>query len=99
MDVMTTGQQSISIGLSGDNLEVLKIFAETVAERVRSIEGTREVTTSFEEGRPEIHLKLQREKAEQYGISTTQLSSLLATAISGTTATQYHEGERKLMFV
>ena len=85
MDVMTTGQQSISIGLSGDNLEVLKIFAETVAERVRSIEGTREVTTSFEEGRPEIHLKLQREKAEQYGISTTQLSSLLATAISGTT--------------
>lgn len=96
MDVMTTGQQSISIGLSGDNLEVLKIFAETVAERVRSIEGTREVTTSFEEGRPEIHLKLQREKAEQYGISTTQLSSLLATAISGTTATQYHEGGEEI---
>ena len=96
MDTISVGEQSISIGMSGDNLEVLEMFAETVAERVRSVEGTREVTTSFEEGRPEIHLKLQREKADQYGISTTQLSSLLATAISGTTATQYHEGGEEI---
>ena len=95
-DMISTGQQSISIGISGDNLEVLEIFAGTVADRVRSVEGTREVITSFEEGRPEIHLKLQREKAEQYGISTPQLSSLLATAISGTTATQYHDSGEEI---
>jgi len=95
-DMISTGEQSISIGLSGDNLEVLEIFAATVADKVRSVEGTREVTTSFEEGRPEIHLKLQRAKAEQYGISTTQLSSLLTTAISGSTATRYREGGEEI---
>lgn len=96
MDTMSMSGSSISVGLTGDNLEVLRIMANTVAERVKSIEGTREVKTSFEEGRPEIHLKLQREKAEQYGISTMQLSSLLTTAITGTTATQYHEGGEEI---
>lgn len=92
LDVMMGGgQSSIEIGLTGDNLDVLKILAETVAERVKNVEGTREVKTSIENGRPEVHLKLQRQKAEQYGITTAQVSSLLATAINGTTATRYHE--------
>jgi HAE1 family hydrophobic/amphiphilic exporter-1 len=92
LDVAMGGLQSpIEIGLTGDNLDVLKMLADTIAERVKGIEGTREVTTSIENGRPEIHLKLQRKKAEQYGINTTQLSSLLSTAINGTTATRYRE--------
>lgn len=87
-------QAAIDVGLSGDNLEVLKAFADTIAERIKMVEGTREVETSLEDGRPEIHVKINRQKADQYGINGRQLSALLATAINGTTATQYrNEGE------
>lgn len=88
---ISTGQ-AIDIGITGDNLAVLQAFAETIKERVQNIEGAREVKTSMEDGRPEIHLKLKREKADLYGINVTQLSSLLATAVNGTTATRYRTG-------
>jgi HAE1 family hydrophobic/amphiphilic exporter-1 len=92
LDVAMGGLQSpIEIGLTGDNLEVLEMLAQTIATRVKEVEGAREVKTSIEDARPEVHLKLQRKKAEQYGINTTQLSSLLSTAINGTTATRYRE--------
>ncbi|MDD2433371.1 MAG: efflux RND transporter permease subunit [Clostridia bacterium] len=92
LDAAMGGLQSpIEIGLTGDNLEVLEMLAQTIATRVKEVEGAREVKTSIEDARPEVHLKLQRKKAEQYGINTTQLSSLLSTAINGTTATRYRE--------
>lgn len=85
---------SIEIGLMGDNLDVLKALADTVAERIKMVDGTREVQTSLEDGRPEIHVQINRQKANQYGINGMQLSAFLATAINGATATKYrNDGE------
>jgi len=64
----------IQVSLTGDNLEVLKLFSESIADRVKAVEGAREVKTSFETGRPELHLKLKREKADLYGLNSAQLS-------------------------
>ncbi len=94
--MMTSTGSLISIDLKGDDLEVLKAFAQTVAERVKTVEGAREVKTSFEDGRPEIHLSLNRQKADIYGISGAQLASTLATAVNGSTATQYRLGGEEI---
>lgn len=85
---MSAGGSLISVKLTGDNLELLRAFSEGLADRIKTIEGAREVKTSFESGRPELHIKLKRQKADLYGITTAQLSSLVATAINGSTATQ-----------
>jgi len=64
LDVAMGGLQSpIEIGLTGDNLEVLEMLAQTIATRVKEVEGAREVKTSIEDARPEVHLKLQRKKS------------------------------------
>lgn len=91
---MGGAQNPIDIGITGDNLEVLAALADSIKQRVQDVAGTREVKTSIEDGRPEIHLKLNRQKADLYGLTTTQLSGILATAVRGSTATQYRvEGE------
>lgn len=81
----------IQINLTGDNLEVLTALAEDVAAQVKTVEGTREVKTSIEDGRPELEIQINREKAAQYGLNSTQLSMFLATALNGTTATKYRD--------
>jgi len=86
--MMSAGGSLISVKLTGDNLELLRAFSEGLAERIKTIEGAREVKTSFESGRPELHIRLKRQKADLYGITSAQLSSLVATAINGSTATQ-----------
>lgn len=86
----------IQISLTGNNLDVLSSLADTVADRVRSVEGAREVKTSLEDGRPELEIRINREKAAQYGLNSTQLSSFLATAVNGTTATRYRDGGEEI---
>ncbi|MCR4441577.1 MAG: efflux RND transporter permease subunit [Peptococcaceae bacterium] len=78
----------IEIRLTGDNLEVLRAFSEAVAARIKTVDGVREARASFEEGRPELHIRLNREKADLYGINVAQLSSLVAATVNGSTATK-----------
>lgn len=86
--MMSAGGSLISVKLTGDNLQLLRDFSEGLKERIKTVEGAREVKTSFESGRPELHIRLKREKADLYGITSAQLSSLVSTAIRGSTATQ-----------
>ncbi len=94
--MISAGGNSIDIGLIGDDLDILRAFSNTLAERIRTIEGTREVKSSFEEGGPELHIKLKREKADLYGITTSQLAGLVSTAVHGSTATLLRVGGEEI---
>lgn len=86
--MMGGGGSLIDIRLTGDNLDVLRAFSDAVSQRIKLIDGVREAKTSFESGRPELHLNINRQKADQYGINSAQLSSLVSSAVRGSTATK-----------
>jgi HAE1 family hydrophobic/amphiphilic exporter-1 len=87
-----SGGSLIDVRITGDNLDVLRSFSEAMAERIRTIDGAREVKSSFEAGGPELQIKLNRQKADLYGITSAQLSGIVATAVNGSTATQLRSG-------
>ncbi|MFZ7101395.1 MAG: efflux RND transporter permease subunit [Peptococcaceae bacterium] len=82
----------INITIKGDDLSVLEELAEEFAQVVRSVPGTREVTTSLEDVAPELSVRLDREKAAKYGISSAQVSQTLRTGLQGATASKYRSG-------
>ncbi|HHY92555.1 MAG TPA: efflux RND transporter permease subunit, partial [Firmicutes bacterium] len=82
----------LSIQLRGDDLDVLRSLADKVAEVVKSVPGTREVETSFKEGRPEIQVRLNRAKAAGYGFTAAQVAQTVDTAVNGKAATRYRAG-------
>lgn len=95
---MATGmgpdEDPLNIIIKGDNLEILEEITDDVAEVVRNVEGTREVETSFDEGRPELQVRLDREKAAALGLNTYQLSSAVRNALEGQVVTSYRvEGD------
>ena len=83
------GSAPVSITVKGDSLDVLKKIGDDIKGIVESVEGTREVKNSLEEGIPEIQIKINRETASMYGLTAAQIASSVKGTISGQTATKY----------
>src|SRR5690606_36302104 len=60
--------------------------------RIAAIPGTREVKTSLEEGRPEVRIVVDREKALTYGLTPAQVAQAVRTGLTGEVATQLRMG-------
>jgi len=86
----------VEITLKGDELELLNELSARAAALVKTIPGTREVTTSLEEGQAEIQLVVNREKAAVYGLSAAQIASTVRTAVEGQVATRYRTGSDEI---
>jgi HAE1 family hydrophobic/amphiphilic exporter-1 len=84
-----SGGSAISIQIGGPDLEVLKDISKDVEELVNNTNGARQVESSISEGRPEAQIYINRDKASAYGLSTTQIASVVRTAVEGRVATTY----------
>ncbi|RCX15448.1 HAE1 family hydrophobic/amphiphilic exporter-1 [Anaerobacterium chartisolvens] len=86
------GGSPISIEISGYDLDQLKAISWEVEEKVKGVEGTREIQSSVSKGRPEAHIYVDRDKASQYGINTMMVASAVRSALEGQVATRYRVG-------
>ena len=87
---------AIQINIKGDDLATLKRLSNQAAAIVKQVPGTAQVKTSLAEGLPEINVRVNREKAAQYGLGGAEVAATLRTAIEGTVATQYRTGEDEI---
>ncbi len=58
-----------------------------------NIRGIEDLRSDVELDKPELIVKIDRVKANQLGISTAHIGSMLRTALAGATASKYREGE------
>ncbi|WP_186428791.1 efflux RND transporter permease subunit [Clostridium sp. BSD9I1] len=86
---MGASGSAISIKIKGDNLNTLKNIGNNFKNVIESVDGTREVKLSLTEGAPEVQVKINREKASQYGITAAQLSAQIKGVMDGKVATRY----------
>ena len=84
---MTMG--AISITIKGDDMDTLKTIGDDFKRIIERVEGTREVTTSYEDGIPQVQVITDRAIASQYGLTTAQIGGSIASALSGSKATTY----------
>lgn len=84
-----SGGAAVSIQISGPDLDTLKEISKDVEKLVSGTAGTRQVESSISEGRPEAQIYINRDKASAYGLSTTQVASVVRTAVEGRVATTY----------
>ncbi len=85
------GQSSLEVILSGYDLDVSSKFAHELAERMKTIKGTRDVEVSLEEPRPEYQVSFDREKLAIYGLNTATAATFVRNRINGFVASRYRE--------
>lgn len=89
MMMMGTGSGQISISVKGDEIETLKSIGNDFKNIIENVEGTREVTTSYEDGIPQVQIIADRGIASQYGLTTTQIGSAVSSTLSGSNVTKF----------
>lgn len=92
MDDMTAMLGSgLSINIYGTDMEVMRELSDQVADIVATVPGYTDITTSFSDGDPTIHLVIDKDKAMAEGLTVAQIymgiSEKLTTSATSTTIT------------
>ncbi len=89
--VMSGGDQNIEIDIFGEDLATLSSLGKEVTGRVRAIPGLENVDVNWQEAMPEIQWKVDRDKAQQLGLSFSDIAGTINTATNGSIASYYQE--------
>ncbi|MCL6478951.1 MAG: efflux RND transporter permease subunit [Peptococcaceae bacterium] len=86
----------ITVRIRGDDLLVLKELGDIVVNEVKSVPGTRNVTSSLEDARPELQVIIDRQRAGQYGVTVGQVLSAVRTAFDGQVVSRVRTGKDEI---
>jgi len=86
----------VSISVRGDDLNKLTLLADKVENIVKSAKGTVDVTNSLEMSKPEIRIRINREKASDLAVNPYLLASAVRAMVDGFVATQFQEGDEQV---
>lgn len=86
---------SNAVKIYGDDLNVLDKIANEVMEKIKPVEGIKDVGVLRNLGQPGISVKFDEEKMALYGVQKSDAQSIIEMAIGGKTATEKYEGEKK----
>jgi hydrophobic/amphiphilic exporter-1 (mainly G- bacteria), HAE1 family len=79
--------------IRGPNLSKLREYSAKVTEILRNTPGAVDIDTTLEEGKPEVRVNINREKAADLGVSVSAIASSLRTMVSGQVISSYRSGE------
>jgi len=83
----------IQVLLRGPDITKLFEVGDSVMKVVKQIPGTNDVKLSIDKSKPELQVKLDREKMEQLGLNVQQVGNILNLALAGNTDLQYSQGD------
>lgn len=85
------GGKPVQVVISGEDPAVLKELSYKVEDIVKATSGTADVTNSERTSESEIHVNVDRLAAVQYGVNTSDISSVLRTGLQGSKAGIYRQ--------
>lgn len=86
----------VSVNIKGPDLDVLEEISKQAKEKIKHLDGFRNVTTSLADVNKEAQFKIDKKKANEFGINTAQIPSLLRTSINGQNVTTVTIDDYKL---
>ncbi|HKK45935.1 MAG TPA: efflux RND transporter permease subunit, partial [Balneolaceae bacterium] len=83
------GENGLIVQIYGYSPQKKEKLANGVKKRLRNIDGIVNVFSSADQGRPELRVKMDRERISRLGMSTSQVATALGNAVKGDLATTY----------
>jgi len=83
----------VTIEISGDDFARLGEISERVRREIADIPGLATLESDFDLATPEVVVRIDREQAARLGLTTAKIAGTVRTAIRGTEASQFRDGE------
>ena len=98
-ELMTGVRQDVAIKIYGDDLDILTGEAEKVAQLITKVKGVSQPFVEKVSGQPQITVEYNRDKMAQYGLSISDVNTILRTAFAGNVTGVVFEGEKRFDMV
>jgi multidrug efflux pump len=87
----------ISVEIIGDEFETLLAVSDSVLRLIdeSGIQGIEGISMDLDIGKPELLVRLDRDKLRRYGLSTFQVANTLRTALFGREVSDFKVGEEE----
>jgi cobalt-zinc-cadmium resistance protein CzcA len=85
----------VAIKVYGDDLDTLNRLATRVAKVVRAVPGAADVRVEETSGLPMLIVNSDRQALSRYGLNPRDVQRTVSTAVGGTVAGQFIEGDRR----
>jgi HAE1 family hydrophobic/amphiphilic exporter-1 len=79
--------------IRGPEIAKLKDYSARFVDILRATPGATDVDTSLEEGKPEVRVNINRDKASDLGVSVTSIATALRTMVGGQVISSYRSGD------
>ncbi|MEG3191829.1 efflux RND transporter permease subunit [Lysobacter sp. D1-1-M9] len=86
----------LEIELRGDDLETLERAGQHMAAMLRDNPHYADVSSTVEQGFPEIQIRFDQDRAAALGLTTRQIADAVVTKVRGEVATRYSFRDRKI---
>jgi HAE1 family hydrophobic/amphiphilic exporter-1 len=94
VDIMgSTSEAPIQLVLNGNNVNQMLEFADTVLAKMKMVPGTSSQKVSIENNKPEISLKVDKEKMAALGLRLDQVGNVINLAFSGNSDAKLTQGQ------
>ncbi len=91
---MFLGGKPIEIKISGYDLNESHQFSVKLIKRLKKVKGLVDIESSFQPGKPEFQLRVDRQKAARFGLTPYQIGGIIRARIAGVVASQFRsEGD------
>jgi hydrophobe/amphiphile efflux-1 (HAE1) family protein len=84
--------EDVSLAIVGDELMTLQEIGQAVARRLQGVPGLENFQNPQDEGSPLLSIELDRDRARARGLNVATVGQTVRTALDGTIATRYAEG-------
>ncbi len=80
---LTRGSDDVSIHIRGNNLDTLRALGDKAVTLLESVPGLHNLTHSYEEVKQELTIRIDRERAAEFGVDATTVGEALKIALDG----------------
>jgi multidrug efflux pump subunit AcrB len=87
--------KAVNLEIIGKDFDKLLTLAESVKTYIEEekIDGIEGLKIDLDVGKPELLIKIDRDKARRFGLSTAQIASTIRTALFGKEVSDFKDGE------
>ena len=88
----------VGVQVTGEDVEVIKVWAEKMQDRFRGIDGLEHAWSTHEREKTELHLEFNREAAANYGVSSSAVAETVGLTFRGRNLSRFRTpyGEREM---
>ncbi len=87
---------AVTIKLLSENMDILKEYSSVVEKIVKQDKNTLNVENSLVEGAPEVQIKINKERASAFGLSTVGIAMDIRNTINGVKSTTFKNNQEEI---